>query len=279
MKPKFIILSFSSFLVICLLFFFGKTNQPQKISEEKIKNNIQSFDIQSFIQEKTNKLSPDQITYLRQFSSATSDSTSLLLQAQYWKDSIGMPAIAAYYYGLLANLVKSEKNLNFASQFYMDCIRSENDSRLLEWESNQAIALFDKAIELDSSNTDLKIGRASCYIFGKGRSGDPQQTMQGILSLLDIVRRDSTNMKAQRLLGIGGFISGQYDKAIPRLEKVLKQQPDDLEALVYLADCYAAKGDIDKAVDLYNKSKKLINDAHYDEEVDRRINELKKEKH
>lgn len=266
-------------VIICLLFFFGKTNQPLKISEEKIKSNIQSFEIQSFIQEKTKQLSTDQLTYLRQFPSESSDSSVFLKQAQFWGDSVGVPVIAAYYYGLLANLVKSEKNLNFATQFYIDCIRSENDGRLLEWESNQAIELFDNAIELDTSNTDLKIGRASCFIFGKGRSGDPQQTMQGILSLLDIVRKDSTNMKAQRLLGIGGFISGQYDKAIPRLEKVLKQQPNDVEALVYLADCFAAKGNIDKAIGLYNDSKKLMKNVHYNEEVDRRIKELEKEKH
>lgn len=279
MKTKFIILSFSALLVICFLFFFGKTYQPQEIVTGKINNNIQSFDIQSFIQEKTNLLNPDQKTFLRPLTSDSPDSLSYIKLAQFWKDSAGVPAIAAYYYGLLANLVKSEKNLNFASQFYIDCIRSENDGQLLEWESNQAIGLFDKAIALDTLNVDLKIGRASCFIFGKGRSGDPQQTMQGILALLDIVRKDSANMKAQRLLGIGGFISGQYDKAIPRLEKVLNQKPDDVEALVYLADCYAAKGYIDKAVGLYNESKKLINDSHYNEEVDRRIKELKKEKH
>ena len=279
MKQKFIILSISALLLICLLFYFGKTHQPQEIVTGKIKYNTQSFDIQLFIQEKTNQLSPNQKTYLSQFPSETSDSSVFFMQAEFWKDSVGVPVIAAYYYGLLANLVKSEKNLNFASQFYIDCIRSENDSRLLEWESEQAITLFDKALERNPENVDLKIGRASCFIFGKGRAGDPQQTMKGILSLLDIVRKDSTNMKAQRLLGIGGFISGQYDKAIPRLEKVLKQQPNDVEALVYLADSYAAKGDIDKAVGLYNESKKLINDAHYNEEVDRRIKELEKEKH
>ena len=86
-------------------------------------------------------------------------------------------------------------------------------------------------------------------------------------------------MKAQKLLGIGGFISGQYDKAIPRLEKVLNKQPNDVEAMIYLADSYAAKGEIDKAVGLYNESKKMMNDQHYNEEVDRRIKELEKEKH
>ena len=279
MKPTFIILSFSALLVIFLLFYFGKTYQPQDIIKGKIKDNVQSFDIQSFIQEKTNQLSPDQKTYLRPFSTSASDSASLIKQAEFWKDSANVPAIAAYYYGLLAKLVKSEKNLNFASQFYIDCIRAENDGRLLDWESEQAITLFDDAIERDSSNVDLKIGRASCFIFGKGRSGDPQQTMQGVLSLLDIVRKDSANMKAQKLLGIGGFISGQYDKAIPRLEKVLNKKPDDVEAMIYLADSYAAKGEIDKAVGLYNESKKMMNDQHYNEEVDRRIKELEKEKH
>ena len=53
--------------------------------------------------------------------------------------------------------------------------------------------------------------------------------MKGIQILLSVVRKDSNNMKAQTMLGIGGSISGQYDKAVERLQKVVKAQPDNLE--------------------------------------------------
>ena len=123
---------------------------------------------------------------------------------------------------------------------------------------------------------DLKIGLGSCYVFGKGRNGDPQQTMTGIQELLGVVRRDSTNMKAQIVLGIGGYISGQYDKAISRFQKVIINEPNNLEAIAFLADTYAAQGNKTEAIKWYNISKRLANDENYTKEVDERIKLLEK---
>ena len=81
-------------------------------------------------------------------------------------------------------------------------------------------------------------------------------------------------MKAQLMLGVGGFVSGQYDKAIERLQKVVKAQPDNVEAVAFLADSYAAKGDKAEAIKWYTVSKRLVNDPHYNQEVDERIKSL-----
>ena len=99
--------------------------------------------------------------------------------------------------------------------------------------------------------------------------------MQGIQQLLSVVRKDSNNLKAQMMLGVGGLVSGQFDKSIERLSKVVTQQPQNAEAVAYLADAYAGKGDKANAVKFYNISKRLINNPHYNEEVDARIKSLK----
>lgn len=49
-------------------------------------------------------------------------------------------------------------------------------------------------------------------------------------------------MKAQVVLGVGGLVSGQFDKALERFQKVVNKEPGNLEAIAYLADTYAAKG-------------------------------------
>ena len=165
----------------------------------------------------------------------------------------------------------SEKNLTFAAQQFLTLLRDEHDEAMLTWESDEAIQLFQEAIKLNPNNEDLKIGLGSSYVFGKGRNGDPQQTMKGIQELLGVVRRDSTNMKAQLVLGIGGYVSGQYDKAISRLTKVIIAQPDNLEAIAFLADTYAAQGNKVDAIKWYNVSKRLANNPEYSKEVDNRI--------
>ena len=170
---------------------------------------------------------------------------------------------------------KSEKNLTFAAQLILNNLRGEQDESKLNWKTDLAINLFERGIELYPNNDDLKIGLGSCYVFGKGRTGGAQETMKGIQQLLSVVRKDSNNMNAQMMLGVGGYVSGQYDKAISRLQKVIAVQPENIEAIAFLADTYAAKGNKEEAIKWYLISKRLINNPKYSFEIEERIKLLR----
>ena len=75
-----------------------------------------------------------------------------------------------YYLSEAAKLDKSEKNLTFAAQLILDNLRSEQDEAKLNWKTEQAIALFEKAIELYPDNDDLKVGLGSCLCIWKRQS-------------------------------------------------------------------------------------------------------------
>jgi len=45
-------------------------------------------------------------------------------------------------------------------------------------------------------------------------------------------------MYAQLMLGLGGIESGQYDKAVQRLLKVVRYDPGNLEAVLNLGEAY-----------------------------------------
>jgi lipopolysaccharide biosynthesis regulator YciM len=79
----------------------------------------------------------------------------------------------------------------------------------------------------------------------------------------------------QLVLGIGGVISNQFDKAIDRLNNVLKYEPSNLEAISWLADAYAGKGDKPNALKWYEISKRMVNNPVYTKEVNERIKMLK----
>lgn len=246
------------------------------------KTSVGSFNIQHYIDSLENALpvaNKTQVSNLEgeieqsQGNAAVINSNEAL--AYYWKDSLKAYEPYAFYISQAAKLDNSEKKLTFAAQIFLNNLRWENDPVKLGWETSEAIELFEKALALNPDNTDLKIGLGSSYIFGRGRNGNPEETMKGVQSLLSVVRQDSTNMKAQFMLGMGGYISGQYDKAIERLLKVVNAQPENAEALAFLADTYAAKGDKASAIKWYNVSKRIVNDAHYSAEVDQRIKELR----
>ena len=284
MKKKQIILSISGILLIAAIFLLGKTVSNQKPENPSIASEKkQLFDIQDFIKKSTVNISDSQRSALAILENEIKNETELSKKiitlntlASYWKDTLKQFEPYAFYISEAAKLDNSEKNLTFAAQLFLSELRHEQDESKLAWESDEAIALFNKAIEINPANEDLKIGLGSCYVFGKGRNGDPQQTMTGIQELLGVVRRDSTNMKAQIVLGIGGYISGQYDKAISRFQKVIINEPNNLEAIAFLADTYAAQGNKTEAIKWYNISKRLANDENYTKEVDERIKLLEK---
>lgn len=77
-------------------------------------------------------------------------------------------------------------------------------------------------------------------------------------------------------MGVGSLISGQLDKAIERLLKVVQYEPGNAEAVLLLADTYEQKGDKTNAVKWYEASKKFIDNPQFKKDIDERINSLKK---
>ena len=279
---KQLIYTLTGLIAVTLIFIFGRTVAPKTSSAPPAVPIVKAFNIKEFIEEAKQHLTESQVITISKLENSVirGDVTSQQIiantqLANFWKDSLHSFEPYAYYLSEAAKLDKSEKNLTFAAQLILDNLRGEQDEAKLNWKAEQAIALFEKAIELNPENDDLKVGLGSCYVFGKGRIGGPQETMKGIQQLLSVVRKDSTNMKAQMMLGVGGYVSGQYDKAIERLQKVVIAQPNNLEAIAFLADAYAAKGDKAEAIKWYLISKRLVNDPHYSQEVDERIKLLR----
>jgi len=279
---KKLIIALSGLVLVLVLFFFGRTSAPHIKTEIPVLPQAKAFNINQFIQEEKKHLTASQAVYLSKLENSVIRGDVWGQQvlanrqlAEFWKDSVHSFEPYIYYLSEAAELDKSEKNLTFAAQLILDNLRGEQDEAKLNWKAERAIALFEKAIQLNPGNDDLKVGLGSCYVFGRGRFGNTQEAMKGIQQLLAVVRKDSANMKAQMMLGVGGFISGQYDKAIERLQKVVTAQPDNLEAIAFLADAYAAKGDKAEAVKWYLISKRLANDPQYSLEVDERIKALR----
>lgn len=284
MKKQQLILTGAGIILIALLFFFGTTvaNKEAIAIPDAAKSATPKFNFDKYLLTTKQKLPIAQQNYLDNLENSVKRGdvkeqqikTFNLLSA-FWKDSAHVEDLHNFYAAESAKLVNSEKNLTFAAQLILRDLRNEEDIAKRGWKAEEAISLFEKAIELNPSNDSLKVGLGSCYVFGKGMAGDAQSTMKGIQQLLHVVKKDSTNMQAQLVLGIGGVISTQYDKAVDRLQTVVKNEPANIEAISWLADAYAGKGDKPNALKWYEISKRMINNPAYSKEVDERIKLLK----
>jgi tetratricopeptide (TPR) repeat protein len=284
-KKQQLILLVGGVLIIASLLFFGKTvakKDSAAMGGATRPSAAAAFNIDKYIQAAKANLTVSQQNYVNSLENSISRGNVVAQQikvfnqlATFWEDSVHQHELYNFYSSQSAKLVNSEKNLTFAAQLMLADLRNESDPAKRGWKAEQAIDLFERAIVLNPDNPNLQVGLGSCYVFGKGMAGNPQETMKGIQQLLQVIRKDSLNMQAQLVLGIGGVISTQYDKAIDRLLNVLKNQPGNLEAISWLADAYAGKGDKPNALKWYEISKRLINNPVYTKEVNERIKQLK----
>ncbi len=99
--------------------------------------------------------------------------------------------------------------------------------------------------------------------------------MQGIGMLLEVLEEDSNNVKA--LLYLGGFSvqSGQYDKAVSRLEKVVELEPSVADAWFYLGIAYRALEQPDNALRSFEEFKTTSDDPELLEVAEKYITDLK----
>lgn len=283
MKKQQIFLAAGGFCLLLVLFIFGKTAvKKDPVAGMPGNPAVPKFDVTALISSAKQKLPLYQVDYLDKLENGISRGdvkeqqiTNYNTLAQFWEDSVHQHDLYLFYTSESSKLVNSEKNLTFAARLMLANLRNEADIAKRGWKAEQAVELFDRAIQLNPNNDSLKVGKGSCYVFGKGMAGDAQETMKGIQELLQVVRKDSTNMQAQLVLGIGGVISTQYGKAIERLNTVLRYQPDNAEAISWLADAYAGKGDKENALKWYTISKRIVNNPEYSKEVDARIKQLK----
>ena len=176
---------------------------------------------------------------------------------------------AAFYRAKAAKLENSGKSLTFAGQLFLELIENEHDPSIQMWESGEAVSCLEEALKADPLNEDAKLALATVYIEGTG------EPMKGVQMLLAITREKPDDIRANLVLGRMSVKSGQWDKAVSRLETVLKQEPENKEALYFQAQAWEGKGDKKKAIELLEKCKKVVNNPEFSKDIDQHINSLK----
>lgn len=266
------------------MFFFGRTVPNKKTTGKPAaaaagQDSHSAFNIDSVLQASKLRLTSSQQEQVTKLEHSVVRGNVKEQQAQvykqlanFYRDSAHALVPYAYYITESAKLENSEKSLTFAAHFLLDGVRSQEDHGLKDWLALQAKELFEKALVLNPKNDSSKVGLGSCYLFGH----ISETPMAGITMIREVAERDPNNMYAQMMLGVGGMISGQYDRAIERFLKVVQAQPGNPEAVVMLAEAYERKGDKANAIRWYDASKKIIGNEEILKEIDRRITDLKK---
>jgi tetratricopeptide (TPR) repeat protein len=261
----------SGSLILIVLLLFANTRLPknaEKPMSDHAGNNTST--ISSVVENAKGKLNKDQklaVDRLEEALKASPDKKAAFENMINLWDSLRQPVVSAYYMEQAAKASSNEKNWMEAGNRYYGSTRfaPEAERPMLY---SKAIECFERTLQLNPNNIDAKINLGACYVEG---SAEP---MKGIGMLKEVEKTDSNNVNLQLNFAFFSERSGQWDKAIARFEKVLKIQPDFIEAYLHLADAYEQKGDKANAIKSLEKYKNLVDDVTIKTEVQDYINKL-----
>ncbi|RZL47296.1 MAG: hypothetical protein EOP00_12385 [Pedobacter sp.] len=188
--------------------------------------------------------------------------------AQKW-DDLEQSAPSAMYLEVVA---KSESTLNnwlAAGTRFLKAFDNTQDSLVQPVMLQKANAAFTKALAIDTASNDAKTGLGITIVNGMGAP------MQGIAMLMDVVKKDPKNLKANMNLGMFAIKSGQFDKAIVRFNEIIRNIKATPDAYFYLATAYENLGKNNEAIDAYLNSKKLAANPTLSSFIDKKVTELK----
>ncbi len=264
------------------LFIFGKFTPPHEDHADHGQaapagGQTPGFSFEGYMSEVKKEITPSQSAYLTSLEDAltrgdlvTQRKDNFQSLSNFWRDSVGLFIPYIYYLSEKAKLENSEKYLTFAAHSMLEELRGMNDPGMRTWMANLANDLFSRSLKLNQANDSSIVGLGSTFFFGA--SGAP---MEGILKIREVAERDPNNVFAQFMLGYGGLVSGQNDKAIERFRKVNEMDPGNVEAIFLLAELYERTGDKKQALEWYEKGKKDVSNPELLKALEDKIKSLK----
>ncbi len=281
-KPQLLTIA-AGIVLVAAIYTFGRTRPSKKIvTTEQHQDHGEDqapFSTDTILALAKKKLTTEQVVRLSTLENSITrgDVRDQQLKvyrqlAGFWADSVRVFEPYAWYTAEAARLENSEKTLTFAAHLFLENLQENHDPQMIKWKALQAKDLFERSLKINPDNDSAKVGLGACYLFGN----ISEAPMEGILKIREVAEKDSTNVYAQITLAKGSMISGQYDKAIDRLHTVNRLQPDNLEAIIMLADLYERTGDKAAAVSWYKKSLKYISRPDARAEIENRTQALEK---
>jgi tetratricopeptide (TPR) repeat protein len=287
-KPQWITIGIAAILTAAL-FTFGRTvpsNKPKPVASEHGPDDghdhsgaTSAISFDTLLNLAKKRLSSEQVVKLNTLENSITrgDVKDQQLHvyhqlARFWADSGRAFEPFAWYTGEAARLENSEKSLTFAAQLFLDNLQTEEMAQLRQWKALQAKDLFERSLKINPGNDSAKVGLGACYLFG----GISDMPMEGIAKIRQVAEKDSTNVYAQMMLVRGSLVSGQYEKAISRLQTVISIKPGNADALLLLAEVYERMGDKKSAISYYEKSIPFVELAEAKAAIRERIVTLKK---
>ncbi len=235
-------------VLLLVLYFVLDTKAPDQLEVERSRAlAAESTNIDLLQQEAHEALEPAQLAVIgaleAQLEEITEDSSRIDLYAQLsgrWYE-YGQPAIAGYFAQQIAELNNEEQSWSIAGTTYALCVQQSREDRTRSFCSNRAVTAFQNAISLNPDNVSNRVNLALTYT-----DNPPEDNpMKGVLMLRDLQQTYPNNVQVLTSLARLAIQTGQYQRAIQRLQQALAVDSSNRRALCLMAEAYEGLGNRD----------------------------------
>lgn len=233
-------------VLLFLVLYFGCETKPpgQKQVEQTRILQTEATDVNILIREAHDQLPADQLSTIRalqqELTQANEDSLKVEVLKQLsgrWYEN-GQPAIAGHYAQEIADLEGTEEAWSIAGTTYAICVQRSDSDKVRTFCNQRAIRAFENAISLDPENVSNQVNLALTYT----EIPPPNEPMKGVLMLRELEQSFPESALVLTSLARLAIKTGQFERAIQRLNQALELENDNLNAICLLAQAYAGAG-------------------------------------
>ena len=266
-------------MVLFLYFFGDKKNRPvtaekgpMQGSEMPNRTSTMSFDkLLELAAGTLTKEQKDSVAFLQKLidnSSETKKAKMIENLANLWARTQNL-IVSAHYFEEVAKRDSTKDKWKTAGDYYFVGLQNTGDTAAKLFAGQRSFECYAVASRFDTSDTKIKVLEAVSLIDGVGN------VMGGVLLLKEVEKTDPDNELMNVTLGRLAIVSGQYTKAIPRLERLVKLYPTNTEAYFHLGGAYRATGKKNEAIKMFEKCKELEKSPSFQKQMDEYINQIK----
>lgn len=255
-------------VILFVLLFIANKKPVKKAEDIAEKTTTQVVDTKVYVDALISAMSDKDKKEYEALDKKASDTTGINAVVEFFNIK-KLPVASCFYYQKKAEKINTAKTWCDAGNRYFYSVGFVKDKSQAQSLYQSAMFCYNKSLAIQPNYSQAKIQLASCYVEG---STDP---MKGIGMLKEVEQADSTNIQVQMVLGAFAVKSGQFDKAETRYRKVLKINPEYLEAYLFLADIYEKKGEKTKTIETLEKYVALTPDKEIREQIKKYIQQLK----
>ncbi|MCI5083462.1 MAG: hypothetical protein MRY78_17315 [Saprospiraceae bacterium] len=223
--------------------------------------NAETTTIQNLLADAKKNLSPSESASVlgleQELAEAQTDSTKV----ESWKKlsgrwyGLGHPSISGHYAQLVAEKENSERSWSIAGTTFTICIQRAEEEKVKTFCTDRAVQAFESAISINPENTTNRVNLALAY----AENPPKNNPMQGIQLLLELNRENPDDVLVLTTLARLGLRTGQFEKAVGRLEKALTIEQNNVAANCLIAQAYEQLGRAAEAASYAQKCDELRN--------------------